>query len=146
LEGQIAAILAYTDACIHETIENYQSEYQSIFSEISSLAPPPRVLLALTVYNNALGYPGIEEAASTAEVEQLAASTKRILDEWNAMLCDTGDVNGFGCVDLYRAFNGPDGTSAAGVNLGADYTHPSQIGNDVIASLLGGVDISAIAG
>lgn len=146
LQTQVAAILLYTDACIDETIETYRSRYQSIFSKVSSLVPGPSVLLALTVYNNAVGYPGIEEVASAEELEQLAALTKRIFDEWNAMLCDTGTANNFGCVDLYHAFNGPDGTTAPGVVLGADYTHPSQIGNDVIAGLLDGVDVSAITG
>lgn len=39
-------------------------------------------------------------------------------------------------VDVYAAFNGPDGTDAAGDFLAADYTRPSQRGNDAIRQLL----------
>lgn len=146
LGAQIAAILLYTNECIDETIETYRSDYQSIFGEVSSLVREPRVLLALTVYNNALGYPGTEGAVSAGEMEQLATTTKRMTDKWNEMLCETGEANNFGCVDIYHAFNGPDGTTAPSAKLGTDYTHPSQIGNDVIAALLENVDVSAVTG
>jgi hypothetical protein len=39
-------------------------------------------------------------------------------------------------VDVYSAFNGTDGTEPPTDFVGADYTHPSQEGNDVIRDLL----------
>jgi hypothetical protein len=35
----------------------------------------------------------------------------------------------FGCADLSKAFNGPDGMKPSGNLLGNDYTHPSGNGN-----------------
>jgi len=40
------------------------------------------------------------------------------------------------CADLYHAFNGPDGSKDAGDLLAGDHTHPSEKGNDLIATLL----------
>jgi lysophospholipase L1-like esterase len=51
------------------------------------------------------------------------------------MLCDVAEDH-FNCVDIYHAFNGPHGTKAAGDLLAADYTHPSDKGNALIAKLL----------
>ena len=44
----------------------------------------------------------------------------------NAMLCAAAEGNGFGCADIYRAFNGPDGVKPSGDLLAEDYTHPSD--------------------
>jgi hypothetical protein len=51
--------------------------------------------------------------------------------------------HGFTCVDLYHAFNGATGDQAIG-NLAIDGTHPSQAGNDLIASLLDKVDVEVL--
>ena len=64
------------------------------------------------------------------------AATKLAVDAWDKMMCEAAVKNGFTCVDIYHSFNGPDGLQAAGDLLAADYTHPSQAGNDRIAELL----------
>lgn len=146
LEGQVAAIVKFTDSCITETIASYQEDYDAIFSGISELAQDGSVLLALTVYNNALGIPGIEDVVTPADLDRLGVLTKQILDGWNDMLCDAGAEHGFACVDVYHDFNGPDGTAAPGDALESDYAHPSQLGNDRIANLLAAVDVGAVTG
>lgn len=145
-EAEIAAVLLYTDSCIDATIESYREDYEALFGEISALVPQPSMPLALTVYNNWLGYPGIEEFASADQLDQIAVLTKRTFDGWNTMLCDAGTAYGFACVDVYHAFNGDDGTEAAGDNLGDDYSHPSQQGNTVIADLLADIDLEPVTG
>jgi hypothetical protein len=62
--------------------------------------------------------------------------TKIMLDAWDKLLCSTATANGFACADIYHAFNGPTGTKAAAGLVGPDYTHPSQLGNNTIASVL----------
>ena len=57
-------------------------------------------------------------------------------DEWNTMLCQTAEQDGFRCADIYHAFNGPDGSKASGELLAEDYTHPSDKGNAKIAEVL----------
>lgn len=52
------------------------------------------------------------------------------------MLCSAAEGNGFGCADIYQAFNGSDGLKPAGDLLAEDYTHPSDRGNEVIAEVL----------
>jgi len=57
-------------------------------------------------------------------------------DAWNRMLCESAERHGFGCADIYHAFNGKDGTKPSGDLLAEDYTHPSQAGNERIARVL----------
>jgi hypothetical protein len=71
--------------------------------------------------------------------------TKRMLDAWDTMLCTTVTANGFGCADIYHAFNGPAGTKAADGLLGPDYTHPSQRGNNTVESVLAALGYAPLA-
>ncbi len=59
------------------------------------------------------------------------------------MLCDRATASGFSCVDVYHAFNGPDGSQLSRPWT-IDGAHPNQAGNGLIAALLADVDISAI--
>jgi hypothetical protein len=43
----------------------------------------------------------------------------------NTTLSHSATSNGFGYTDIAKAFNGPDGMTAAGDLLAEDYTHPS---------------------
>ena len=54
------------------------------------------------------------------------------LEQWRDAACAETDAVDGTCVDLLAPFNGADGRSAAGDLLAADYTHPSQLGNDLI--------------
>lgn len=146
LATKVKAILQYSDSCIEETIESYRTAYESAFEEISRLAPEPRVLIALNVYSVIPGFPDLEDVASEEELDSLTMIFARILDGWNEMLCETASAHGFICVDIYGAFNGPEGTTPPGSKLGYDYTHPSQSGHDVIASLLREIDVSNMTG
>lgn len=145
LATKVEAILQYSDSCIEETIESYRAAYESAFEEVSSLVPEPRVLMALNVYSIVPGFPDLEAAASKEELDLLTVAFARILDRWNEMLCEAASAHEFICVDIYRAFNGADGTTPPGSKVGHDYTHPSQSGHDLIADLLREVDVSSLA-
>jgi hypothetical protein len=41
------------------------------------------------------------------------------------MLCNSAKAHGFGCADIAKAFNGPDGMRPSGNLLAADYTATS---------------------
>ena len=45
-------------------------------------------------------------------------------------------------MDVYTAFNGPDADEPPVDFVAADYTHPSQVGNDVIRDLLIEADLT----
>jgi len=64
-------------------------------------------------------------------------------DRWNAMLDAQATAAGFTVVDVYHAYNGPDGTLPAG-HFDAGGGHPNQAGHDAIAGLLATVDLSAL--
>jgi hypothetical protein len=53
------------------------------------------------------------------------------------MICKSADANGFGCADLGKAFNGPDGLGPSGDLLADDQTHPSDKGDDAEQRLAG---------
>jgi lysophospholipase L1-like esterase len=59
-----------------------------------------------------------------------------VLDAFAKETCRVAELHRATCVDVYHAFNGPGGTSAAGDLLAADYTHPSAKGQALIADLL----------
>jgi hypothetical protein len=86
------------------------------------------LLLALAACNT--------RGTSASSAAPTSGPTKTMLDAWGTMLCKTATANGIACADIYHAFNGPAGTKPAADLLGPDYTHPSQRGNDTIASVL----------
>jgi hypothetical protein len=58
------------------------------------------------------------------------------LGAWRVALCsEVAAVDGV-CVDVYAAFNGPDGSRPSGELPASDDTHPAQAGNDRIRDLL----------
>jgi len=61
------------------------------------------------------------------------------------MICVSARAHGFGCADLSRAFNGPDGLRPSGKLLAYDYIHPSDQGNEVIARVLADLGYSPLA-
>jgi len=143
LKGQIANILTYTTACIKETVATYESDYDRLFTELESLAPEQATLIALNVYNNTIGYPGVDQVTTPVQQQRLTQLTRVIFDSWNKMLCRNAASNTVQCLDIYHAFNGPEGAEPLGDKVSADdYTHPSQKGHSVIATLLGDVELA----
>ncbi len=117
--------------CAVASAEEYRPQFESLFSQIVELrGTEPTILRTVNRYNDFIGWP----AVSLGPAEH--ASTKLILDAWNAMQCEVAQGNGFGCADIYHAFNGPDGLEPAGELLADDYTHPSDQGNELIADML----------
>ena len=57
-------------------------------------------------------------------------------NQWREALCAEAEAAGAVCIDVYSAFNAPDGMQPAADFVAADYTHPSQAGNDLIRDLL----------
>lgn len=146
IEGQIAQLAAYTPECIQDTIDSYRPEYEAIFSRINDLtAGRDPLKMVLTIYNNWIGFPGLDESTSQ-QLNTVLDVTVSIFDQWNAMLCGSAEAAGFACVDSYHGLNGPNGDQAAGEFLARDYTHLSEAGNDLIADLLAEIDTQTLSG
>lgn len=138
--------LTTTPECRQTTRDAYAWLYDVIFGEIVSLrAGRPTVLIALNVYDANLQGRDFQAAGIPPEtLDKLWPWMIDVYDQWNTMECERAAAHGFACVDLYHAFNGPDGDQSLGA-LTVDGAHPSQKGNDLIAALLAEVDIDVIA-
>jgi hypothetical protein len=119
--------------CAKQATTKYRPVYDELFSTVAGWrSGKPTILLTVNRYNDLIGF---ERAKLTPEQ---AARTVVLLDAWNTMLCASAEAHGFDCADIYHAFNGKDGSTAAAALLAQDYTHPSQLGNDEIFRLLKG--------
>jgi lysophospholipase L1-like esterase len=121
----------YTDACIAAEVARFTPKYENVYAAIAALrAGKPTILRTIDRYNDWTGWPGhdLPPEATTA--------TAAVILAWNRMICDAAEANGFLCADIGTAFDGAEGTTPSGDLLGADYTHPSDAGNEVIARVL----------
>lgn len=109
----------------------YRPQYDRLFSQITRWRRgKPTILRTIDRYNDWTGYSKIH--LTPAENVKI----KTMIDTWDAMLCASATAHGFVCADIYHAFNGPDGRTPSGSLVGADYTHPSNKGNALIAKVL----------
>lgn len=138
-ERAVAAAKLITSACMKAWIATMRPKFEDMYSQIAALrAGKPTILLTIDRYNDNPGWCENRDCAwnGTTTPVEVVAGTKLAVDAWDRMMCEAATTNGFTCVDIYHSFNGPDGTDAAADLLAADYTHPSQAGNDRIAQLL----------
>lgn len=130
----LAAVLATTPECVTTQTAVTGSELAEVLKGVRERAPDASILV-LTAYNAWTGWSVLDAAG--ADVEASVTSTIAAgLTAWRGEVCDLVVAVEARCVDLLEPFNGPDGTIAAGDLLAADYTHPSQDGNDLIRDLL----------
>jgi lysophospholipase L1-like esterase len=121
----------FTDACLAIELDRFRPSYQQVYHQVAELrAGKPTILLTINRYNDWNGWPGHDLSALGVKV------TAKVIAAWNDLICGTAVAEGFVCVDVSTAFNGKDGTTPSDGLLAADYTHPSQRGNDLIAQLL----------
>jgi lysophospholipase L1-like esterase len=120
-----------TPRCAASSAAEYRPQYDELYATIASWREGrPTVLRTIDKYND---WNGWEDAHLTPDQQR---RTVFMHDSWNRMLCRSAEQHGFGCADIYHAFNGPDGAEPSGDLLAADYTHPSDRGNARIAQVL----------
>jgi lysophospholipase L1-like esterase len=137
-----AALERYTPTCATAYAEAYRSRLQAIFSTIRALhGSRPGIFLALDRYNDWIGY----RSPDLPEAPELERVSPMIVRAWNTVYCEVARANGFACVDLSTRFNGPDGTQPSGDLVVADFTHPSQLGQDAILDLLVAAGFGSLA-
>ncbi len=138
LESVEAAAAKFTTQCVTAAAEILRPRLDAVYAQIVALrAGQPTILLALNRYDDAIGWcehRSCPWGSTTPTV--FVTATRLTVDAWDGLICGAAEANGFTCVDVYHAFNGPDGADPAGDLLASDYTHPSQLGNDRIADLL----------
>jgi lysophospholipase L1-like esterase len=120
---------SYTGECVTQLAQRHGDDLDAILTEIDMLrAGQPTAIRVLTDYNDIIGWELAPSEATEPSVE--------VLDAFAAATCQAAEAHDAICVDVYHAFNGPDGRGAAGALLGRDYTHPSAAGQQRIAELI----------
>jgi lysophospholipase L1-like esterase len=128
-----------SDAPIRST-QKYRPTYDRLYSQIASWRQgKPTILRTINRYNDFIGW---TDANLTPAQQRLTAF---FVAQWDTMICKSAKANGFGCADLSKAFNGPDGMKPSGDLLADDYTHPSDKGNEVIARVLADLGYAPLA-
>ena len=127
-------LAATTTECMDRVTRRLAQWATEAVGDVHQQAPGAEVVV-LPPYNFWLGWPTIESAPDAAREAALTAITYAVRS-WRDELCAIADDLDATCVDLYTAFNGPDGSQPAGELLASDHTHPSQEGNDLIRDLL----------
>jgi len=121
----------FTDECIATEVARFTPMYEGVFKRIAELRTgKPTILRTVNRYNDWNGWPGHDLSAAGV------AATAKVIKAWNRMICEAAEANEFTCADISTAFNGEDGTQPSGNLLARDYTHPSDLGNSVIADVL----------
>ena len=130
----VAALLATTPDCIATRTATAAKQLEGALEGVRERVPDATILV-LTPYNSWTGKPALDAEGPDAAAA-VTSTVVAALEEWRAAACEAAATVDGECVDLLTAFNGPDGTTPAGDLLAADYTHPSQAGNDLIRDLL----------
>ncbi|MEO8289043.1 MAG: GDSL-type esterase/lipase family protein [Chloroflexota bacterium] len=118
----------FNPICAAAAAEIFRPKLESVYSQIAALRAGK-----LTIFRTINRYNDWIDANFPPEGVN---ATHDLVEAWNAMVCRAAQANGFTCADVYHAFNGSDGITPAVGLLAADYTHPSDKGNEVIARVL----------
>ncbi len=137
----IDQMLSYTPDCLDEEVSAREDDFRRLFTSVAELVPDTSPVVVVNAYNSWTGWSELAANAEPSELTQIDQSLAYFLDGWNAQECAIAAESGFVCIDLYHAFNGPDGMTPAGDLLELDYSHPSQKGNALIADLLMAADV-----
>jgi lysophospholipase L1-like esterase len=132
--------------CLAEGVATYGALYDAIFAGVEELrAGQPSVFIATgTIDGNIdVNTDGLVAAVAEADRAEALDWTLAAYERWNSMLSERAAAAGFTYVDLYHAFNGPDGTRPPG-DLSSDGAHPSAKGDRLIAEMLAEVDLSTL--
>jgi lysophospholipase L1-like esterase len=127
-----------THPCAEKSAKTYRPLSDRLYAQIADWrAGKPTLLRTIDRYNDFIGSVDLTPAQDRI--------TAFFVRSWNTMLCDRAKAHGFGCADISKAFNGPDGLRPSGDLLGRDGTHPSDKGNEVIAHVLTGLGFAPLA-
>lgn len=133
-QDAIDAAVATTTKCVDEVTATLSQTVADALAEVRGQAPDAKIA-ALVPYDAWNGWLAVDQLPAPKQ-QTLTGLISYALNTWRDALCaEVEKVDGV-CVDVYTAFNGPDGQQPSGDLLAPDYTHPSQEGNDLIRDLL----------
>ena len=119
--------------CIRRVARQYENTMNSVLTQIDGLrANKPTMLRLTNVYDSVIGDAITPSYNSPSAVRPSEAAVAR----FDAIQCRLASEHHGRCVDVDRAFNGPDGSQPASRLLETDHLHPNAQGQQVIADLL----------
>jgi hypothetical protein len=147
--GAMPFIRSTDPECLEEGVATYGALYDDIFARLRELrVGQPTVFIATGTIDGNIdpdnGGVINDGGVGPADEAEALAWTVAAYDRWNTMLADRATQAGFTFVDIYHAFNGPDGTEPIPPELQGEVEHLSPRGNAVFAELLSEVDVSQL--
>ncbi len=137
--------------CLAEGVKTYGKIYDELYATIKALrGDEPTVYVQTTSTNSNISPPSeVPDGLLSLYVKdgreaEAKAWAVAAYDRWSAMQTEHAKAAGFQVVDTYHAANGPDGTRDLVPELNED-GRLNAAGHDLFASLLAGVDLSAIS-
>lgn len=128
----------YVGDCITQQAARHGQELDAILAEVLALRNgAPTAIRVTTDYNDVIG--DFHLGAGGDE------PSKAVIDAFAQETCNVAQSRGAICVDVYHAFNGPDGTAEATALLAHDHTHPNADGQQRIADVIIAAGFAPIA-
>lgn len=138
--------------CLAEGVKTYGDLYDQLYAGIKALrGDKPTVYVQTTSYNGNIESPAdvpdgqLSLYTKTHQEKEAKAWAVAAYDRWATMQTERATAAGFQVIDMYHAFNGPDGT---GTLVPAYMDPPSTLnagGHDLFASELTKIDLSALS-
>jgi lysophospholipase L1-like esterase len=114
--------------CLRQTVAQFQSNWDSIISELLALRTPQETIFrTMNVYN-----PYVEIDMATGDFAILEPFLRQVNDH----ISMTAAANGILLADIHSAFNGDSGEEQPTDLLAFDQFHPNEAGHETIASEL----------
>lgn len=139
--------------CLEEGVATYGDLYDQLFAGVKALrGDEPTVYALTTSYNANIESPDdvpdglLSLYTETSEEDAVKAWAVAAYDRWSTMQAERATAAGFQVIDVYHAFNGPDGTAALVPAYMDPPSHLNAGGHDLFASKLTEVDLSALIG
>ncbi len=134
LSTAIERAAATSHDCIDTVVQAIRGQFAEVVAGVREQAPEAAIG-ALTAYDSWLGWSEVE-AVDKRTRNDLYDAVRYWMHEWRDAMCDEAEAVGAVCVDVYKPSTDPKADQPPADFVAADYTHPSQKGNDVIRDLL----------
>lgn len=127
------------DPC--DAAAKYARRLERILDELQRLRGRRPTALRLTnLYNAVIG----NHVDPSWDRPDAVAPSRAASEQMVTVQCRLVESRGGMCIDVHRAFNGPDGRLPAKRFLATDYTHPGPTGHATIAKLLARAGIGPV--
>jgi lysophospholipase L1-like esterase len=119
----------YTGPCLAPIAAKLQANIGGILAEIKRLRGRKPTLIRATNFHN-------DHIKDPTDLPETYEPSKTVIAALNKAICIAASKAKLPCVDVYHAFNGPNGGRSATRYMASDGTHPSQRGHALIAKLI----------